>query len=683
MIIFLFLLAEFVAVGAVRDCADGNNGGCSQYCIDRSDGNDPVCGCDCYYQLDGDSETCVPITPCGVDILWLNDFSFNVMNLCVLIQNNYDTGVDYTPFNDWKNTVSQYITAFSPGVENGDYVVGTMLNGRTLDVTNAYGAQTSTTTLASEISSLTKDDICGSSNVIQALYKTFDSGAANTVVLAPSGANDETTTTRVAVVGLVSPASTALDSVLDNYIYKIHEYYDQVFVYGRTDQSTLDPILAPRYEPQLRFLACNDSTSTNCPYLFYSDAVNDNGANFDSATVLPMIDTSACISRKTVNVHSVSCGINEVTITIPSCLLGGLNKADLVLNDVSCTGDTNAVLSGTDIVFTLNLDACSWALTSTTVNNIEYAKYTQTVVTKDYGVSSNVKQVSFESSCTYPRYTDEQLGIVNPAVPSLTDAVSVIGAFTVDLALYQSSSYTTAYTSGDFPVTLNVMDRIYFSVTSTLPTGLKAILKDIVVTTDTDKASSPSHSILTSQCADDTTFTLGTTTDTEVQFSVIMFEFATTGSAANGAKDPLYFHVTTYICETTDTSAACTQSCAAGRKKRDVSDADVPVEHRTIGPIYTVPKEGSKTKQDVHKKVIDRTATNLGNNKDETGVHLTTYEIYLPSPSLGVLCYWILLLASTALMFYLISKFFFKNHQNTFNAPAPWNNFGIPTAVKG
>lgn len=685
MISLFILLVSFSALNEARDCGDGNNGGCSQNCIDRNDGNGATCSCDCYYELDTDLETCVPITPCGVDLLWLNDFSYNVMNLCIFVQNNIETpDIDYTPFETFRDVVAQYITAFDTDVANGDIVVGTMLNGRTLDVTNDFGAVTSTATLASEISGLTKDDICGSNNVIQALYRTFDNGAVNNVIQVPSNANDGTTTTRVAVVGLVSPAGVALDSVLDTYFSKIHEYYDHVFVYGRDDTSLLDATLAARYDPQLRYLACNDSTANPCPYLFYTDTTNDNGATFDSPTVNPMIDTSACIKRKTVNVHTVSCGITEMTVTIPSCLLSGQDKSDLVLNNVSCTGDTHAAVSGDNVVFTIDYDDCSWTFNSETIDSVEYVTYTQNVVTKNYGVSSNIKQLYFESSCKFPRYTDEQLGIINPAVASLSNSVEIDGEFTVDASLYQSSAYSTAYSSSDFPVTLDVLDPIYLAVSTTLPNSLKLILKDIVVTTDTDKSSSPSYNVLTSQCADDDTFALGATTDTEIRFSLVMFEFVETVNEDNGSKSPLYFHITTYICEDTDTSDACTQSCASGkRKKRDVTDADIPVQHKTIGPFYTNKQRKGDVERnsEANKNVISRIVTNP-EDKDASRLHLATYEIYMPSPSLGVLCYWVLLLASTALMFYLLSKFFTKSHQNMANAE-PWNNSDLPTAIKG
>lgn len=61
--------------------------------------------------------------------------------------------------------------------------------------------------------------------------------------------------------------------------------------------------------------------------------------------------------------HSVECGITLVTITIPICMLGGLEESDLQLNDPGCSITAKSERVDGDIVITISYDECSWQQT--------------------------------------------------------------------------------------------------------------------------------------------------------------------------------------------------------------------------------------------------------------------------------------------------------------------------------
>lgn len=646
MIILLIVLLGTPIEG--RNCSE-SNGGCQHYCIDRNDANIAFCGCQCYYQLDQDGQTCSLINECGVDMLWMFDFTEGVLSYlgCTAVKFGFPPS-DPVPFETWRDATASYIQAFNNEINSSTYHIATIVSGFHTMVTNNYTDLQDANALQAEIQAIqpSRTTICGSISVFGELH-TIANGGSDLVL---GGRRDSATATQVAVVTMIAPLSTNAESTLTAYTDKIHEDFDHVFVIGKKDISLLDSNTF--IQEHLRWLACRNGTATNCPYLFFTDGLNDNNATFTGPHVNPMIDRSKCLSRRPTFEHSVDCGIAVVTITIPICILGGLEQSDLQLNDPACDISTKSQIVGEDLVITISYDECSWTQTPETIGSYQYVTYSQAVTRRATGTPDSAKLINLGATCRFLRYSEEDLGPVAPIEEAVTAEVVVNATFDVEFLLYENDSYISPYSS--LPSEIPIFERLYFAVKATIPSDLKLILTGLEARNSADRSSGISYDIVASQCSNDDTFRFESIINDDVkQFSFEMFEFASTANSPNDQKDPVYFFAAVFICPTNDTNVACTQTCTSGkRKKRDAEDNGENAKHiRRLGPFFMGEPVNQKKDEVVKPK------------RDDKDNIVVTIEMEDPS-YIELSCLWMFITLVAILIVTTITKFLMKCSQH-------------------
>lgn len=177
----------------------------------------------------------------------------------------------------------------------------------------------------------------------------------------------------------------------------------------------------------------------------------------------------------------VECNSNNMTITIPKSLLGGLDREHLRLLDTTCKAtETSAYFS-----LTSPLDGCNTTRRQTPASII----YSNTVseipvVAKD--LITRVREIQIKFSCFYSKY-----GVVSsvgwkPSNKKLLFSDEANGNFTLSLNMFPDKRFVSPYMKDDFPVALALRKLLFFEVSVTSSDKRLSIVADRCYATPTE-----------------------------------------------------------------------------------------------------------------------------------------------------------------------------------------------------
>ncbi|KAJ6659763.1 hypothetical protein lerEdw1_018479 [Lerista edwardsae] len=272
----------------------------------------------------------------------------------------------------------------------------------------------------------------------------------------------------------------------------------------------------------------------------------------------------------------LECGANEIKVSMDKCLLNkmGFKKIIMHLKDYSCAGfEEQRNETVVSVVTPTHNGQCGTQLT----RNETHATYSNTLYLANGSVvRENEIQINFH--CSYPLDMEISLETaIQPMVSSINISVGGTGTFTVKMALYRDTNYTSPY-EGSMAV-LSAQARLYVGVMVTRGDLSQFVLRmEHCYATPTSNASDPlKYFIIQNSCpnpADSTITVPENGVSARGQFSLQVFKFV-------GNYPLLYLHCDIQLCD--NSTQDCQPDCSGIRSRRA---AAVETEYSLhLGPV--------------------------------------------------------------------------------------------------
>ena len=155
----------------------------------------------------------------------------------------------------------------------------------------------------------------------------------------------------------------------------------------------------------------------------------------------------------------VTCGKNDMQISIPKVLLHGLDREHLRLSDVNC----GARETRTHFIFNTSLTGCH-TLSRHTSNFVCYMNKVEEIPLKRHQIITRVREVEIPFACYY-----SNMGVVS-AVGLQVKSKKIVfskkgyGKFVLDMEIFHDNRFLVSYKKKDFPVTVPLRKILYVQV---------------------------------------------------------------------------------------------------------------------------------------------------------------------------------------------------------------------------
>ncbi|XP_070541630.1 scavenger receptor cysteine-rich domain-containing protein DMBT1-like [Ptychodera flava] len=271
---------------------------------------------------------------------------------------------------------------------------------------------------------------------------------------------------------------------------------------------------------------------------------------------------------------TVTCAKTSMKIDINRSILGGMDEDDVQLIDPICSGSSNV----THVTFETTHAACGTTFSETSHHII----YQNTVSNRfaDEDVIRRLREVEIPFECVYSRKGRADASfVVDSEKLYLTETGH--GNFSFNLDFYHDVSYGTPYYDYEYPIQVNLGERIYVgAAVETNTTDLELFLEKCKGTPTENPNHSTQYAFIENGCIKDATVQLHSVDNpAEKHFSIEAFDFVESTS------NVVYIHCDMLVCNATDPFSRCQQGCVL-RHRRDVGE-DSSLGSRTVtqGPI--------------------------------------------------------------------------------------------------
>uniref|UniRef100_A0A673VTH2 Glycoprotein 2 n=1 Tax=Suricata suricatta TaxID=37032 RepID=A0A673VTH2_SURSU len=292
-----------------------------------------------------------------------------------------------------------------------------------------------------------------------------------------------------------------------------------------------------------------------------------------------------CFCRQDLNisdVHSLQpqldCGAREIKVSLDKCILGSLGFGDEViayLHDGNCSSTVQRQeRNWMSVTSPTQARACGNILE----RNGTHAIYKNTLsLANAFIIRDTILNINFQ--CAYPLDMKVSLQtVLHPIVSSLNVSMDGAGEFTVRMALFQDSNYTSPYEGAT--AVLGVESMLY--VGAILERGdisqFNLLLRNCYATPTKDKTDPVKYFIIKNSCPNQRDSTISVEENgvsSESRFSVQMFMFA-------GNYDLVFLHCEIHLCDSLNEQ--CQPSCSRSHLRSEVVAIN-PAQVLDLGPI--------------------------------------------------------------------------------------------------
>ncbi|XP_054828054.1 uromodulin-like [Eublepharis macularius] len=257
----------------------------------------------------------------------------------------------------------------------------------------------------------------------------------------------------------------------------------------------------------------------------------------------------------------LECGANEIKVSLQKCILNQLGFQDVVmyLKDDRCAGFEEQ--KNATVVSVVTPTQGGWCGTQLTKNGT-HAIYSNTLYLGN-GTVIRGDEVKINFQCSYPLDMEISLATaIQPIVSSINISVGGSGLFTVKMALYRDSNYTSPY-EGSMAV-LSTEANLYVGVMVTSGDMSRfVLLLDSCYATPTKNATgSLKYFIIQNSCPntrDSTILVPENGVASEAKFSLQVFRFV-------GNHNLVYLHCQCRLCDIH--TEQCRPHCSGGESRR-------------------------------------------------------------------------------------------------------------------
>lgn len=257
----------------------------------------------------------------------------------------------------------------------------------------------------------------------------------------------------------------------------------------------------------------------------------------------------------------VTCGQNEMSISIPKSLLNGLDVEHIRLTDVDCGATENPARDR----YILQTDLTGCGTSSRHIRNfVTYMNKVEEIPVEDDQVITRVREVEIPFTCAY-----SNTGVVS-AVGLQVESKKIVfsekgmGEFVLEMKIFPDDSYEGQYTKRDFPVTVPLRKVLYVQVSVDTDDSDLAILAETCFATPDANPNKEGlkYVFIKDGCSEDDTLEYKESSDKRRQrFSLEAFKFL-------GDNQFVYMHCKVKICDANDTNSRCAQGCLRNSRRR-------------------------------------------------------------------------------------------------------------------
>ena len=156
---------------------------------------------------------------------------------------------------------------------------------------------------------------------------------------------------------------------------------------------------------------------------------------------------------------NVTCGKNEMSISVPKYLLHGLDREHLRLSDVNC----GAIETSSHFILRTKLTGCHTTIRHTK-GFVCYMNKVEEIPIAKHQIITRVREVEIPFSCYY-----SNMGVVS-AVGLQVKSKKIVfskkgfGKFVLEMKIYPTPKYSLGYKKKDFPVMVALRKVLYVHV---------------------------------------------------------------------------------------------------------------------------------------------------------------------------------------------------------------------------
>ncbi|KAM7451618.1 hypothetical protein ABFA07_000937 [Porites harrisoni] len=259
---------------------------------------------------------------------------------------------------------------------------------------------------------------------------------------------------------------------------------------------------------------------------------------------------------------NLTCGKNEMWISIPKYILHGLDREHLRLNDLKC----GAKETKTHFILHTKLTECQ-TLSRSTKHFVSYTNNVLEIPVAPHQIITRVREVEIPFTCYY-----SNAGVVSSVGLEVKSKKIIfskkgLGKFVLEMNIFPDNRYLGHYTKKDFPVKVPLRKTLYVKIgVDTQDNRLEILGEECFATPDPDpnKPGVSKYTFIKDGCAIDKTVKFHPTNDKRTQkFSLEAFAFV-------GDHMFVYMHCRVKICNASDPNSRCAQGCIR-RAKRAVT----------------------------------------------------------------------------------------------------------------
>lgn len=275
---------------------------------------------------------------------------------------------------------------------------------------------------------------------------------------------------------------------------------------------------------------------------------------------------------------NVTCGQNDMWISIPKPLLPGLDREHLRLSDVNC----GATETETAFVLHTKLTECH-TVSKHTNNFVNYMNKVLQIPLEEGQIITRVREVMIPFSCYYSNH-----GIVS-AVGLQVESRKIIfsrrglGKFTLEMNIFPDDTFVGHYQKSDYPLHVSLRDPVFVEVKVVTKDTRLQVLAENCFATPNSNPNGPGlkYVFIEDGCnIDDTLTTIESPAPNKQRFSMEAFTFI-------GGHQWVFLHCQVRVCNATDPTSRCARGCIKSRSKRSLATTDYKDEqyHLAEGPI--------------------------------------------------------------------------------------------------
>ncbi|KAL9988075.1 hypothetical protein ACROYT_G002475 [Oculina patagonica] len=282
---------------------------------------------------------------------------------------------------------------------------------------------------------------------------------------------------------------------------------------------------------------------------------------------------------------NVKCTDEAMFIFLERKSFPGFDPSKLTLLYPSCRASYN----DTHITLRTNLNDCG-TTHNESEDKITFYNKVRSVEASPGSVITRDQNVSIPFYCSYGR----KAIIRNPSFKTwknyVTSSEAGYGNFTFTMDLFKSSNYYTPFNFDDYPITVNLQDRLFVQIAVESPQSNLVVFADTCkATPSTDPYSVPQYIFLQRGCGLDSTLNYSYSISPKQRFSIQAFRFIEDHPV-------VHLHCEVLACHLNTTRSRCLQGCSRKRGRRDEEPGSesTRVYEMSSGPLKFQDKSNGK-----------------------------------------------------------------------------------------